>query len=99
MERRLRLRAPQRRVEIAKEASGNGEIRGGGGAVASLLIEPSESEVAVRNDRTHAELMRELPCVVVVGFAFLEIAGTESEGDVAEQLEDAGLMPPLLVLQ
>jgi hypothetical protein len=64
-------------------------------AVAGAPVQLAEAEVAVGDERAHAELRRESETLLEVGFCGLDLGRIAMGGDLARNPQGVGLDPPL----
>jgi hypothetical protein len=98
-EGQLRLLQPEHHVHLAVHRLGGRQVllrpRIGSGSP----IERAEAKVAMGRQWAHAEILCQGPGFAVAGLGLLHVGCSAVEGDLAEKVEDIGLVAALLMGQ
>ena len=82
----LRPLQPVRHAHLAVHRRGRGEVLLGGPVLADATVQRAESEMAVRDERTHGALFGERERFAVPCFAGRRVEAIRVTVDVAEQM-------------
>ena len=95
-QRRLGLGQPEGHVHGAVQLDGSGQLGAGLLPLARLGVQRAEAEVAVGQERAHAQLLGQGYGLLVGGCGRLDLRGSALRGDLAEEPQGLGLVGPLL---
>jgi len=90
----LCLLKPEPHVHCAVHRHSAREVFSGFVTLAHALIQPTEAEVAMGDERTHPKLVGEGPCLSVEGLSFFGIRRIAMRSDLAESPESPRLVRP-----
>src|SRR5262249_59120166 len=98
LQRRLGLVQPEQHVHVAIHRRGSREVLAGFTALAGASVELAEPQVAVGQDRTHAQLVSDGHGLPVRGFGSFRIWWVAMRSDPAQSAERPRFLVPSLVV-